>query len=96
MLQRGSSYITSFHCFTIIYVMMFSAIALYFCFHFPAAVRHSCDMLVRATASSVFTANMMISGTICKFIWFIKVLDTACFDSREPLDRAICKSRRHV
>ena len=55
--------------------MMFSAIAFYFCFHFTAAVRHLCDMLVRATASSVFTANMMISAAICKFIWFIKVLD---------------------
>lgn len=75
MLQRGSSYITSFYCFSIIYVIMFSAIVLYFCFHFTAAVRHSCDMLVRATASSVFTANMMISVITCKFIWFFKVLD---------------------
>lgn len=54
---------------------MFSAIVLYFCFHFTAAVRHSCDMPVRATASSVFTANMMISVIICKFTWFFKVLD---------------------
>ena len=54
---------------------MFSAIVSYFCFHFTAAVRHSCDMLVRATASFIFTANMMISVIICKFIWFFKVLD---------------------